>query len=274
MRESNQVRAALEGALYCVGEPTTRRTDVDTADSRLSKAAALAHRPLLGTLEQKIEPAHTALVVVDVLNDFCASGGFMDDEGANLEAVQAAADRLPALISAAREAGVLVVFIRNVYSSERNVYLADTWLEQAARRRGSSYTEREVCVAGSWGGDFYGDVRPEPGEPIVVKHRFSAFHNTDLDTILRAHGIRTLVMSGIATNVCVETTAREGFVRDYYIVFLADGTATYSEAEHQATLRVVDRYFGQVVTIADVVEVWQQASAPLAEDAPAEPARV
>jgi ureidoacrylate peracid hydrolase len=237
---------------------------VHATDSPRSKAAALAHRPLLGTLEQKIEPAHTALIVVDVQNDFCADGGFMDAEGADLTPVQAMADRLIALLSAARQAGVLVVFIRNVYSSERNVYLSDSWLEQAARRRGSSYTDHPVCVAGSWAGDFYGDVRPELGEPVVTKHRFSAFHNTDLDTILRAHGIRTLVMSGVASNVCVETTAREGFVRDYYIVYLADGTATYLAKDHEAALSVIDRFFGQVVTIADAIEVWERQTAGLA----------
>jgi ureidoacrylate peracid hydrolase len=229
---------------------------MQTSDTTLTAAAALAHRPLLSTLEEKIEPAHTALIVVDVLNDFCAEGGFMAAEGADLTPVQAMAERLPALLQAAREAGVLVVFVRNVYSSEGNAYLSDVWLEQAARRRGSSYTQIPVCEAGSWAGDFYGDVRPLEGEPIVVKHRFSAFYNTDLDTILRSHGIRTLVMSGVATNVCVETTAREGFVRDYYIVYLANGTATYLDADHEATLSVIDRFFGQVVTIGDVVEVW------------------
>jgi ureidoacrylate peracid hydrolase len=235
-----------------------------TSDSPLSAAAALAHRPLLSTLDQKIEPPHTALIVVDVQNDFCAAGGFMDAEGMDLSSAQAMAERLPAVIQAARDAGVLVVFVRNIYSSDRNNYLSDTWLEQAARRRRSSYTQHPVCEAGSWAGDFYGDVRPQPGEPVVTKHRFSAFHNTDLDTILRSHGIRTLVMSGVASNVCVETTAREGFVRDYYIVYLSDGTSAYFEQDHEAALRVIDLFFGQVVTIPDVIGVWEKQRAGLA----------
>ena len=68
------------------------------------------------------------------------------------------------------------------------MYLSDSWLEQAARTRKGSYTRREVCALGSWEGDFYGDIHPEPGEPIVTKHRYSAFYNTDLDLILRSHG--------------------------------------------------------------------------------------
>ena len=101
-----------------------------------------------------------------------------------------------------------MVFIKNVYTSDGNVYLSDTWLEQASRARAGSYTRRDVCREGSWEGDFYGNVHPQSGDPVIVKHRFSAFHNTELDTVLRSHAIRTLVMTGVASNVCVDTTAR------------------------------------------------------------------
>ena len=117
-----------------------------------------------------------------------------------------------------------------------------------------------MCAEGSWEGDFYGDIRPQPGEPVVTKHRYSAFYNTDLDSILRSQGIRTIVLTGVATNVCVETTAREGFVRDYYVVLVSDGTATYSDEDQQATIRNIDRFFGEVVTIADVVSVWDSGA--------------
>jgi ureidoacrylate peracid hydrolase len=230
----------------------------EIAGDRGAAAAAIAHvEPLIG-LERKVDPRHTALIVVDVQNDFCAEGGMMHAEGLDLTAVQSMANRLPGLIAGAREAGALVVFVRNVYSSVGNAYLSDVWLEQASRRRGDSYTRRDVCAADSWEGDFFGDVAPRPGDPIVTKHRFSAFHNTDLDTILRSHGIRTLVMTGVASNVCVETTAREGFVRDYYVVFLEDGTAAYRDEDHAATLRVIDRFFGEVASIDDVAGAWER----------------
>jgi ureidoacrylate peracid hydrolase len=231
-------------------------------DNAATRAAAerLTHRPLLTTLEQKADPAHAALIVVDMQNDFCATGGMMDLEGADLGAVQAAAARLPDVIDAARAAGVLVVFIRNVYSTQRNVYLSDVWLEQMLRRRGDSYTVRDVCGADSWQGDFYGPIEPRQGEPIVTKHRYGAFHNTDLESILRVHGVRTVVLTGVATNACVETTAREAFVRDYYVVFTSDGTACYSDEAHEATLRTIDKYFGVVVSVDDVIAVWRSAA--------------
>ena len=138
-------------------------------------------------------------------------------------------------------------------------YLSDSWLESASRRfSGKSYTIREACPPDSWKTEFFGDVQPLPDEPIVTKHRYNAFHGTDLDLILRTHGIRTLVTTGVATNVCVETTARDGFVRDYYILFPKDGTATWSLAAHEATLRNIGLFFGEVTTIDDLRKVWKQ----------------
>jgi ureidoacrylate peracid hydrolase len=227
-------------------------------DSEL--AAALSHVRPLATLADKVAPAHTAVIVVDVQNDFCAAGGMMAQEGLDVSAVQAMAARLPPFLAAARRAGALVVFIRNVYSSEHNFYLSDVWLEQASRARAGSYTRRPVCREGTWEGDFYGEVRPQPGDPVVTKHRFAAFYNTELDTILRSHGIRTVVMTGVASNVCVETTAREAFVRDYYVVFSSDGCACYADEDHQATLRNINRFFGQVATLAEVEAHWPSGS--------------
>lgn len=223
---------------------------------RTDTGRAVYHVPPLRTLEEKVDPRHTALVVVDVLNDFCADEGTMAREGLDVRAPQALAERLPELIDAGREAGALVVFVRNVYSTDANWYLSDVWLEQAERRRKGNYTERAVCPPDSWNNDFYGEVRPRPGDPIVTKHRFDAFLNTDLDTILRANGTRTVIPVGVATNVCVETTARNAFLRDYYVVLAGDGCATFSDEEHLMSLRNIDKYFGQVVAMRDVIEAW------------------
>jgi ureidoacrylate peracid hydrolase len=218
----------------------------------------MTRRPeLLDTLERKLEPAHCALVVVDVLNDFCADDGAMAREGLDVRDAQRMAARIPELIDAARDAATLVVFVRNVYSTEGETYLSDVWLEQAQRRREGSYVERPVCPPDSWGNDFFGQVRPLPAEPIVTKHRFDAFLNTDLDLILRSNAVRSVVVAGVATNVCVETTVRQAFLRDYYVVLPRDGAAAYSAAEHDASLATIDRYFGQVVTCDEVIGIWR-----------------
>jgi len=222
----------------------------------LEVAARLAHIRVLGTLEEKIRPSHTALLVIDMQNDFCASGGLVSKDGRDLADAQAMAKRLPALISAARMAGVLPIFVRCVYSSEGNVFLSDVWLEQAARERKGGFTRLPVCAEGSWEGDWYENIRPEPGDIIVTKHRYDAFHGTDLDLILRSRGIRTLVLAGVVTNVCVETTARAGFVRDYYIAVVEDGTAAYVRDDHEQTLRNIRRFFGVVTSINELSGLW------------------
>jgi ureidoacrylate peracid hydrolase len=234
--------------------------DIDSenrANQRLKRLWSIAHRPALLELGQKVEPAHAALLVIDVQNDFCAEGGMMHAEGLDLSMVQGMAERLGSLIDAARGAGVLCIFVKNVYSTTANWYLSDSWLEQAWRRRGTSYIERDICGENSWSGEFYGDIRPKPDDPIVIKHRYDAFTNTDLDLILRAHNVRTVVLSGVATNVCVETTARTAFVRDYYVVIPSDAVATYSLEEQRNSLGTLDRYFAEVVTIEELQSVWE-----------------
>ncbi|MBI2906271.1 MAG: isochorismatase family protein [Chloroflexi bacterium] len=213
---------------------------------------------MLTTLEQKVEPRHAALIVVDLQNDFCAEGGMVHKEGRDIRPAQAIVPRVVHLIDKAREAGVTVVYIQNVYSSQSNWYLSDVWLEQARRARKGPYVEYSVCEKGSWEGDFYDGIKPQPSEFIVNKHRYSAFIDTDLDLILRSRGIRTLIMTGTATNVCVESTARDGFMKDYYVVFLEDCTATGSgEVMHNNTLDTIASFFGQVADSAAVIQCWQ-----------------
>lgn len=219
-------------------------------------ARAIAHGEPLFDFADKVAPAHTAVLVIDMQNDFCAKGGMADREGFDITPVSEMAGRLPGFLDKARKAGVLVIFVRNVYSTEKNFYLSNAWLEQAARVRKGSYTLHPVCEADRWGGAFYDNLRPEKTDPIVTKHRFNAFHNTDLDGILRANAIRTLVFTGCMTNVCVETTARDAFMRDYYVVVASDGTGTYVNSDHEASLQNIDRFFGEVTTITKLDRVW------------------
>lgn len=215
---------------------------------------------MLSTLDEKVRPEHAALLIVDVQNDFCAENGAMQREGRDLSLVKAMIPRLERLLEAARAAQVPRVWIRNVYNTGENWYLSDVWLEQALRRRKGLYVERPVCEPGGWGGDFF-RIGPRPDEAIVTKHRYGAFESTDLDLILRSRGVRTVIMTGVATNVCVETTARQAFLRDYYVVFVGDGTATYSQSDHDATLRNIDQFFGEVVTAEAVVACWAPVAA-------------
>jgi ureidoacrylate peracid hydrolase len=217
---------------------------------------------MLKTLTDKVRPQHCAVLVVDMQNDFCAEGGAMHREGRDLTLVKSMVPRLAQLITAARAAKVPLVWIRNVYNTGPNWYLSEIWLEQAERRRNGAYLSIPVCEPNAWNGDFY-EVKPEPSEVIVTKHRYGAFESTDLDLVLRSKGIRTVIMTGVATNVCVETTARQAFLRDYYVVFSNDCTATYSQPAHDMTLENIDAFFGQVASAAEIKACWQAAPARL-----------
>lgn len=230
-------------------------------NDRYAAAQRIAHRPILIGLPQKVAPQHTALIVIDMQNDFVADGGLMGREGWSLGLAQEMALRLPALLAAARKAGVLVIFARNVYSTAHNFYLSDVWLEQAARRRPGGYITIPGCELDSWGADYYGEIRPLPGDAEVIKHRYNAFLNTELETTLRAKSMRTVVFTGVSTNCCVESTARDAFMRDYYVVVVGDGTASYTQELHQASLRTLDALFGEVTTIAALTKIWGQSSA-------------
>jgi ureidoacrylate peracid hydrolase len=217
---------------------------------------------MLSTLSEKVDPRHAAVLLVDVQNDFCAEGGAMHREGRDLSLAQAMIPRLERLVTAARAAGTTCIWIRNVYNTGPNHYLSEVWLEQAKRRRNGAYVDYPVCEPEAWNGDFYA-IRPLPEEAVVTKHRYGAFEGTDLDLVLRSRGIRTVIMTGVATNVCVETTARQAFLRDYYVVFTSDCTATFSQAQHDAALFNIDQFFGQVVSGDEVMACWRPEDARL-----------
>lgn len=216
---------------------------------------------ILDSIEKKVNPAHSAVIVVDIQNDFCAKDGGFDKAGLDVSMAQEMVPRLIEFVDKVRRAGYFVLFARNNYNTSTNAFLSDVWLEQAQRARKGLYTKISMCVPGSWGADFY-KIKPGPNEPIVTKHRFDAFEGTDLDLILRSRNIRTLIMTGFATNVCVETTARHGFVKDYYIVVLGDLVASNSKMLHEAALENLGTFFGEVVDSTKITELFAHRSKP------------
>lgn len=218
----------------------------------------MSESKVMTTLEQKIDPTHAALIVVDVQNDFCADEGFFGTEGYDLKQIRAAVPRIANLIDYARAAKVKVVFIRSTYDPH---HLNDPMRERNARRG----LNKSRCTTGAWGTEFF-EVSPTAGEPVVTKHRYSAFHGTDLHIILRAWGIRTLILTGVTTNVCVESTGREGYFLDHYIVLVSDCTATTnedredltSEEIHRWTLTNIELTFGVVVDSNEIIAAWKK----------------
>jgi ureidoacrylate peracid hydrolase len=111
---------------------------------------------------------------------------------------------------------------------------------------------------GTWGADFYGDLRPngQGVEVTIDKHRYSACVGTRLDQILRSNGIETIVVAGVATSGCVESSVRDAFMLDYYVVVAGDACGDYDVVRHEAALRKMDLSFGYVVTVDDIETTW------------------
>jgi ureidoacrylate peracid hydrolase len=210
---------------------------------------------LLSTLAQKVSPAHAALLVIDVQNDFVANGGFFDRVGADVKAIQRVIAPLAQFVERAREAGVLVVFIQAIYDPQ--------YLSAPMRERDLRVGRRMPrCLTGSWGADFH-VIAPRPNEPVVIKHRYSAFTNPELDDLLKRRGIRSLLLAGVATDTCVESTGRDGYFIDYYVTLVADCCAGAIERDHRVALERFERDYGAVVNSADVIEAWQRSDTPV-----------
>lgn len=205
---------------------------------------------LLTDLSEVIEPAHTALLAIDVQNDFCAPGGHTEARlGRDVADCQAVVEPIEQLAAAARRAGVPVVWIKADY--DRAYLSPPIHARQVARGM-----EKAYCVSGTWGAGFY-RVSPEDGDLVIEKHRHSAFAGTELDQMLRDRGIRTVAVAGVQTHVCVESTLRDASARGYYVVVPRDCVGSYDRDLHDKTLRCVEMHFGEVVESADLVARWR-----------------
>jgi ureidoacrylate peracid hydrolase len=198
-----------------------------------------------------LAPERTALLIVDVQNDFGAPDGLNGRAGFDLSAVDPAVDRIAALIDGARAAGVPPVFIRLETGPAVDSPAA------AERRARLGAAGGRPCAAGTRGADYY-RIRPAPGEVEIVKNRYSSFVNTPLDFVLNARpGCDTLVVCGLTTECCVETTVRDAFARDYQVFVPHDATAAYAQDLHEVSLKVLGMYFALIVSTEQLLSAWR-----------------
>ncbi len=211
-------------------------------------------RGVFDNLREKTDPAHSAVVVVDMQNDFCTGGGVLDEHGFDLSPMQSLIPRLKDFLERARKTGLKVVFIRTAKGE-------DDITPPAWELMGRTGRKRFACLTGSWGAEYVEGIEPLPGDLVVEKKTYSAFVGTDFEARLKERGIRTLIMTGVATNVCVESTARDAFMREFFVVFASDLAATDNPVLHQATLTNMEKHFGQVVSAEELLREWSPATA-------------
>lgn len=192
----------------------------------------------------RFDASRAALLVIDMQRDFVEEGAIME-----VPMARARIPRMLAIVNACRSAGVPVVFTRHVLSDRFDI----SPLEATYQPRLKTAGMRE----GTPGAAIIAELEPEAGDSVIVKHRYDAFYNTQLDTILRnVRGpgvVDTLIIVGTVTNICCESTARSAFMRDYKVAFVSDANGGLDEASHNATLDIIGKVFGRVMSTDEVL---------------------
>ena len=204
-----------------------------------------------------INPSETALIVVDMQNAYASPGGYLDLAGFDIGGAAGVIDKIALLVEAARSAGVTVVYFQNGWDPE---YVeaggpgSPNWWKSNALKtmRERPELEGQLLAKGTWDYALVDRVKLEKGDIVSEKPRYTAVYNTALDAMLRARGIRNLAFCGIATNVCVESTLRDGFFLEYFGVLLEDATHQAGPAFLQeASVYNIEKFFGWVSNTAD-----------------------
>jgi ureidoacrylate peracid hydrolase len=200
-------------------------------------------------------PAQTALIVVDMQNAYATEGGYVTLAGFDISGAQAVALKIRRAVEAARRAGMPVVFLQNGWDPdyvEAGGPSSPNWHKSNALKtmRRRPELAGKLLAKGGWDYALIDGLEPQPGDIVVPKTRYSGFYNSTLDSTLRARGVRNIVLTGIATNVCVESTLRDGFFLEYFGIVLEDATHQLGGEEIQrATLFNCEQFFGWVSTV-------------------------
>jgi len=209
----------------------------------------------------------TAVLVVDMQNAFASPGGMLDLAGIDVRPAREAVANARLVCEAARAAGVPIVYLTIGYPPDQSTAggpdspnpqkeLALGLMRDRPELRG------KLLTFGTWDFAIVDELTPESADTVIVKSRYSGFHGTDLDSVLRSRGVRNLLITGIASNVCVESTIRDAYFLEYWPVMVADATMPAGSAEIQrATVYNVRTFFGWVTTAEDLATTLREAPA-------------
>ena len=206
-----------------------------------------------------IEPSKTAVLVVDMQNDFGSKGGMFDRAGLDISMIQRAVATTARVLASAREKGLRVIYLKMGFRAD----LSDLGTVNSPNRTRHLHfgagqkviapdgTEGRILIRDTWNTDIVSELKPKTEDRIVYKHRFSGFFETELDAVLKRLGIKYLVVTGCTTSVCVESTVRDAMFRDYSCVLLEDCMGEpigndLPRSNHEASLLTMQTLFGWV----------------------------
>ena len=213
-----------------------------------------------------INPARSAVIVVDMQNDFGSEGGMFALAGIDISGIRNAIAPTARVLAAAREAGMTVVYLKLGFRadlSDAGLPDAPNWIKHRPLRAGEAVTAPDgsasrILIRDTWNTEIVADLTPQPDDIVLYKHRFSGFFETDLDKVLRSRSIKNLVFTGCTTSVCVESTIRDAMFRDYTCLLLTDCTAEptghgLARSNCDASLLVIRVLFGWLSNSAQLI---------------------
>jgi ureidoacrylate peracid hydrolase len=206
-----------------------------------------------------IDPTRSAVIVVDMENDFAAKGGMFDRAGLDITGAQKAIAPIAKVLAAARQAGLKIVYLKMGYRPD----LSDLGPNDSVNRirhlkfgvgqkiQAPDGRESRVLIRDTWNTDIVPELKPQSNDIVIYKTRFSGFYRTDLDTTLKKFGIKHLIVTGVTTSVCVESTVRDAMFRDYLCLLLQDCMSEplghdLPRTNHEASLLNAETLFGWV----------------------------
>lgn len=217
--------------------------------------------PRIITLPARPEPVtlaveETALVIVDMQNAYLSKGGYIDLVGFDVTAAPPVIEETARIADAARAAGIPVIYLQNGFSPDQREAPpgAPVWHKSNAlkyMRANQAYAGR-LITHGTWDHEIVPELTPHPGDIIVPKTRYSGFAGTALEQILAARRIRTLLVCGVATNVCVESTMRDAYHREFHPVMLTDATMAAGPGAQAASEFNIANFFGWLSSGAEL----------------------
>jgi len=235
-----------------------------TRDVKAATATPHEAKGQLRNLDAKPEaitfdPTKTAVIVVDMQNDFGSKGGMFDRAGIDISGIQKVVGPTAKVLASARKAGVKIVYLKMGYKPDLSDLGAPNSVNRVRHLRlgvGKKVTapdgkESRILIRDTWNTDIIPELTPQPGDDVIYKTRFSGFFETDLDARLRKLGVTHLVITGCTTSICVDSTVRDAMFRDYLSILLADCMSepighALPRSNHDASLLNVEVLLGWV----------------------------
>jgi ureidoacrylate peracid hydrolase len=247
-----------------------------TPEQTMSLASGLSHNTPTGrmvTVNAKFTPiaidtAKTAVIVVDMQNDFGSEGGMFQRAGIDISMIQAAVAPTAKVLAVARKEGIKVIYLKMAFKPD----LSDAGATDSVNRvrhlqimnvgkavRAPNGAESRILIRDTWNTDILLELTPKAEDTVLYKTRFSGFYQTELDSVLKRLGSKYLIFTGCTTSICMESTIRDAMYRDYLPVLLADCTAEpighdLPRSNHEASLLTIQTLFGWVSSSNDFIK--------------------